>query len=282
MEDEKIMTGEEGADKQADEIDFEAIFDEDEDADEGESESDESGSGDDGDEGGEGGGETPPAAQSLTQQQLREAFEQGRSRAQEELLANLGLENPATGRPVKTAADYQMYLQATMQARLENGEVTVDEINKLVEQHPEVQRARQAAAQMQEERINAMRAAESKRFLDDFGEITKLDPEIKSIDNLKSLASYPQILAELQNQKRPNILAAFKAVEADRLAERARTAQREHSAMLHKSKSHLTATKARGQGLKSVPRDELEMFRALNPDATTDEITNYYNAALSR
>ena len=46
-------------------------------------------------------------------------------------------------------------------------------------------------------------------------------------------------------------------------------------------RAHLTATRQRGEGLKSVPHESMQLYRALNPELREEELRAHYNRFIS-
>ena len=46
-------------------------------------------------------------------------------------------------------------------------------------------------------------------------------------------------------------------------------------------RAHLTATRQRGEGARSVPPESMQLYRALNPELREDELRAHYNRFMS-
>jgi len=194
---------------------------------------------------------------------------------QDALIADMGLENPYNGKPITNKAEYDEYkathAQKEQEQRLRDMDMTQEEYDQYVSDLPEVKEARQFAE------------AQRKKFYEDqlnqeVSQITALNPAIKSIQDIAALPKYNEIYDKVTKQNY-NLVDAYKLVYFDDLASRRGRQQ----AINHAGKSHLTSTQARGgEGPVNVPRDELDMFHRLIPDATDDEIGKFYNRMIQK
>lgn len=185
------------------------------------------------------------------------------------LIAEMGLENPYTNKPITTKAEYDEYkathAQKEQEQRLRDMDMTQEQYDEYVGNLPEVQQARKIAEETKKQQYEAWVKQE-------IAEISSINPAIKDAADLASDPRYDEILRMVQNNYR--ISDAYKLAHMDDLAQRTGRQQ----AINRQGKAHMTSTQSRGgEGPVNVPADEMDMFRRLVPDATDDEIGKFYN-----
>jgi len=115
--------------------------------------------------------------------------------------ASRNLINPYTNKPIRTEADYKEYEKAykaeEQKEKLSKGELSPELINDMISQNPVIQKATELNEKMQQE--------EAERELnEDVKTIGKMDPSIKSIDDLLKVPEWDQIENLLQQGYRVN------------------------------------------------------------------------------
>ena len=163
-----------------------------------------------------------------------------------------------------------------LQRELKEGKLTPESLETMISENPAVKRA-QELIQQQEEAAQAAEASAAKARVDaELLEIQKLDPAVRSVEDLLHMPTAKEFYALVQ--KGNSFLDAFRLANYDRLTAQAAEAAKQQAQNLSRSKDHLTATTGqRGGGAISVPPDELRMFRELNPGASEADIQAYYN-----
>lgn len=185
------------------------------------------------------------------------------------LIADMGLENPYTNQPITTKAEYDEYkathAQKQQEQRLRDMDMTQEQYDEYVGNLPEVQQARKIAEETKKQQYEAW-------IQQEIAEITKINPAIRTAQDLASDPRYDKILPMLNNNYR--LVDAYKLAYMDDLTSRTGRQQ----AINRQGKAHMTSTQSRGgDGPVNVPADEMDMFRRLVPDATDDEIGKFYN-----
>lgn len=202
----------------------------------------------------------------------RKAEEDARvAKGVDDAIAALGLVNPYTGKAVTNKADFEEYGKAQGKEKedafLDKTGVTKEELKSYVEGLPEVQRAKQIEADLERQKQQtALDAA--------IAEVTKIDPAIKTLDDLRKLPNYQEIYDRAMHGY--SLADAYWCVNRDRLTQKASAAAKQ-AALNRAGKDHLTATTSRGEGAIDVPADVMETYRILNPKATDAEIRDHYN-----
>ena len=187
--------------------------------------------------------------------------------------------NPMTGQPIKTAQDYYDALSAQeqMQTRRTLAEKGIDPdiIEKAVNNNPAIKAANLVIA---EQRIQNV-----KTYLDkQVAEVSKIDPDIHSVQDIEASDRYPQILAYVNNN-RLSVVDAYRLVYADKLNEKKTAAVKQQAINNAKSQSHLKATESgtgSGDDLVNIPENQLAKWREFFPEKSDKELREIYNNSL--
>lgn len=129
-----------------------------------------------------------------------------------------GVTHPVTGRPITNVQEYMDALaiqqkQATEQELQEKG-VDPQVINRMIAQNPVVMQAQQVIEQSQ---MNSAKYA----LQNDFAEVQKLDPSIKTIQDLANLPNFDEMLTLIDRNKL-SLVAAYKLTNYGRSSDAAR------------------------------------------------------------
>lgn len=189
--------------------------------------------------------------------------------------ARMGMTDPYTQKTITTAEEFDSYLNRLEDERRENvakkAGMSKEELDEFINNQPEVKAAREAQAQAQEARIQAQIAEELRQ-------ISALDPSIHTVADVLNSENGEQIKALISQNR--TMLEAFKLANFDRLRGESGEDERRHAELNAASKSHLTQSKTRGQGMASVPKETLHWYKIFNPDMTEAEIQRDYNKQL--
>ena len=224
------------------------------------------------------------AARRKAEQERDAAIAQAKADAAREMdafIAGMGLKNPYTGKPIQTRAEYDEYRSAHAEQQRERFKqkqgMTDEEYQDMIAGLPEVQAAEEKAAKAEQANEEYRRAQMQAQLEREIAQIAAIDPTVKSLDDLVRLENYPQIY-ERVNQGM-SIYDAWRLENMDAILEAGRKGAAQQAAVNQAGKDHLRATKGRGTGgqMKSVPAEEMDMYRALNPGVTDQEITEHYN-----
>lgn len=221
--------------------------------------------------------------QAAIDQAVEEALRKEREKAQGEwsdFFSAAKLKNTMTGEPIRTLEEFRAWNEAFQTAQisrdLEAGKLTREALDKAVADNPAVRRAEEIIRRDEEARKRAEEAEARARIDREIAEIHKLDPAVSSVEDLMKTPNAEKFYGYV---KRGNsFLDAYYLANRETLEQRAAQAARQQAMSAARSKDHLTATgNARGAGAASVPSEEMQLFRLLNPDATEAEIQKYYN-----
>lgn len=187
------------------------------------------------------------------------AYQAARER-DSEIVRGLGLTHPETNKPIETMEDLEAYAQESRSKRLAAGQGTEDDVRQV---------ARQV---LREEMRSASAPAENPEVQRQLAQIRAMDPAMTDLGAI--------LRSEAGEKFRGYVAKGLDFVDAYTLAAKDRLAslQTNRAAAKAGSKAHLNATKQQGVGALSVPSDQMELFRALNPGASDADIQKYYNA----
>jgi hypothetical protein len=178
---------------------------------------------------------------------------------------------------VTDVEDAESYLkrveEESLDARLKENQLTGEDIRKmvsdLVENNPLVVEARETT-------VRAQMEADIKR-------ITKIDPDIKSADDLYASESFQDVLKAVQEQNL-NVYDAYRLVNFDRLMEKNGNASKQAAINQARGKSHMepvggTADPASNE--KEIPEKALSKWKRAYPNLTHEQLRKKYNDAIS-
>lgn len=187
--------------------------------------------------------------------------------------------NPVTNKPIET---YQDYLQAVEHQMRANREAEMMEkgvdpamIEQMINQSPAI---RQAEAIIQQSKMQ-----EAKQKLeDDMKALSRIDPSIKSFEDLGKHESYQAVLQLVKNNGL-SLSDAFILANHQRLSTSKADAAKQAAINAAKSQSHLETTKGSNtapSNLVPIPDSSLKTWQAAYPDLSLDELTRKYNLVI--
>ena len=207
-----------------------------------------------------------------------------KQKAVDEVYKDLGLTNPYTKKPITTKAEYDAWKQ---QADIEKKSMvakksgmTDGEFDEFVANLPEVKAAREIKEQA-EQTMRQAQAEQAKVKVDkQIAEIQKLDPSIKSLDDLRAMENYEEFYDRVKRGQ--SLVEAYKLTNFDKLTKATADTARQATLNSMAGKSHLDKTSTRGTGATAVPAHIAEVYRMLNPKATDAEIQTHYNKHIKK
>lgn len=162
--------------------------------------------------------------------------------------------------------------EASWDNRLKNDQMTGEDIRKMVsdmvENNPLVVEARETTARNQLE-------ADVKR-------IQKIDPDIKSLDDLYAADGFEDVLKAVQEQGL-NVYDAYRLVNFDRLMEKNSAATRQAAINQAKGKTHMEPVKGTSEPAGNeveIPEKALEKWKRAYPGLTHEQLRRKYNDAI--
>lgn len=216
--------------------------------------------------------------QAAIDQAVEEALRKEREKAQGEwsdFFNAAKLKNTMTGEPIRTLEEFRAWNEAFQTAQiskdLEAGKLTREALDQAVANNPAVKRAEEIIRREEEARRKSEEAAAKARIDGEIAEIHKMDPAVSSVEDLMKKPNAKQFYEYVKRGS--SFLDAYYLANREALEQRAAQAARQQAMSAARSKDHLTATgNARDAGAASVPSEEMQLFRLLNPDATEAEI----------
>ena len=186
------------------------------------------------------------------------------------------LKNNFTGEPITNIEQFMEWDKQHREDQLKKGKLTPEILNDVIDSHPAVQAAKDLVSRSEEATRRAQQEADDTIVRRQLEEIGKLDPSIKTMEDLLKAPNAKQFYEAV---KRGNsFVDAFRLANFDRLTNAAAEAARQQAATNARGKAHLRAVgNSRGSGAASVPGGELAMYRLLNPGATEAQIQAHYN-----
>lgn len=199
--------------------------------------------------------------------------------------AFMGRNNPYTGKPITTKADYDQYLRDREKAeadekakaaleRIKDSNMDAETFEAMLantEIGKQFRRTAETAKRIEEENH---RQAIDRMIAEDIAEIAKYDPTVKDVDTLKATAKGKQI-AERVNSGRFTWLEAWKLENFDAISNARSEATKQAAMNAAASKDHLQSTAQRGSGEVEIPRDVQETFNIMGITDAEEQRTAY-------
>ena len=201
------------------------------------------------------------------------------AREADRMVESLGMVNPYTGQMIKTKAEYDAYVTAKAgEAKknfLEQSGITEAQYQQMIQSLPEVQEALRAKAESERAAAEYRQAQAKSRLDEQMKEVTKLDPEIKSIDDLSKMENYDAFYALV---KKGNSFAdAYRLANFDKLVERSNAAEKQRVLNASAGKQHMTTvSSSQSSGLDAVPPETRDIYRTMFPDMNDEQIAKEF------
>ena len=197
----------------------------------------------------------------------------------EKIFSAAGLTDAATGQPITTAEQFNTWQQNFAQQKLERdlkeGKLTPDALNQAISQHPAVQAAQQLIQQNQLQMQQAKEEKARQAIEAEIAIIAKSDPTIKSAQDVfnspNGAAIYEKVI-----KKGYSLSDAWHSENRERIQQHNQEAARLQAQASMRSKEHLQATGSIGAGAPTVPREEMALYRMMNPGMTDEQIQRHY------
>ena len=138
----------------------------------------------------------------------------------------------------------------------------------MIDNNPVIQEARALKEQMQQERGKTQLQSQIEL-------ISELNPDIKSLEDFTKLPNIDEINNKIFNQNM-SMLDAYITTNYKELLGKQNAKAKQQAINLAKGKSHLTSTEGASGDDIVVPKDTIEMYRALNPEMSLSEIKEDY------
>ena len=217
---------------------------------------------------------------------VKKAREDARAEAQadadkyiDDAIKAMNLKNPYTGKLIETKAELEEYKKSAVDSRkdefIRRSGMSEEEYRSFVENLPEVAQARLEREKLEKARIDADRNRAAAKLAEEIKQISKLNPAIKSVEDITKSENYPEIYERVKRGY--TLYDAYLSVNHAKMSDRSAASARQKALNDMSSKEHLTASSQRGKGAVSVPKDVADAYREFNPKATDAEIIKHYN-----
>ena len=203
----------------------------------------------------------------------RAKFEAEKAQLEADIIGSLGYTDPATGTLINSRDSLAKFrasqAEAEVKAFAQRSGISEEELSSIIDRHPAVVQAK--AAQKQAEI-----AASKARLTEQLKEITRLDPDVKTVDDLLKSEKYNEV-KDLVKQGY-SLANAYKVVNLDRIISRSADTSKQTALNAINSKSHLIATSVDASGGNSVviPDETMKMYKQFNPGWTDKQIAEHY------
>lgn len=212
------------------------------------------------------------------------AAERERSkRLLDESIASLGMVNPYTGAPITDKASLDAYNNAkASEAKsqfMQSQGLNEQQYQQMINSLPEVQAAMRAKAESERAAAEYRNMQAKSSIESQLSDLQKLDPDIKSIDDLAKMENYDEFYGYV---KKGNTLAdAYRLANFSKLMEKNTAAEKQRSLNAAAGKQHMTpVASATPSGLDAVPAETMSYYRMLMPDASDEDIAKEYQSYL--
>lgn len=224
------------------------------------------------------------------QQEMQEAIDQAVQKAiaeaeakhnaeLEKIFAAAGLTDAATGQPITTAEQFnawqQNFAKQQLERELKAGKLTPDVLNQAISQHPAVQAAQQLVRQNQQQMQQVKEEKARQAIEAEIAIIAQSDPTIKSAQDVFNSPNGAAIYEKVM-KKGYSLSDAWHSENRERIQQHNQEIARMQAQASMRSKEHLQATGAVGSGTPTVPRDEMALYRMMNPGITDEQIQRHY------
>ena len=203
-----------------------------------------------------------------------------RSEEVDAIIANLKIKNSFTGEIITNFEQFkawqEQHQKEALEKGLQSGKLSPELLDTVISRHPVVQKAQELIEKNAEDAKTAQQEAMTAKVEAEMAEIRKLDPSIQTVADFRKMPNFQQFY-ELVG-KNYSFLDAFRIANFEKLTAAAADVGRQQAASNARSKDHLQATgNSRGAGAAAVPKEDMALYRLMNPHATDAQIQAHYN-----
>lgn len=195
----------------------------------------------------------------------------------DQLIAEIGFEDPYTGKKVKSKAEIDAYKKRLQEERSkeiqEKAGMSEEQYQAFVNSLPEVQKGKEAQEKLRDLEIRTTIAQQME-------EIRKISPEIKGTEDLAKLEHFDELYNMIGRGY--SLANAYKILYFDSLTEKAAQAAKQKALNSIGGRDHLKPSTSRGVGATPVPADVAAEYRLFMPNATDAEIQAHYNKYIGK
>lgn len=226
------------------------------------------------------------AARRKAEQERDLAIQRARDEVADTISA-MGLVDPNTGKAITDLDGLKAYKDSIAaeqvrqnEERLEELGLTKEDIDHLINAHPEVRQASEERARLRVLEQQEREAQIDRIFAEEIEKIQEFDPSVKDIGDLQDNENREQMEAMIG--KGYSISDAYYLANKDAIVARQVEAARQETRNNVASKGHLDRSSSRGDGGVDVPDELMAEFRTLMPNATDAQIQKFYERDLRR
>lgn len=239
----------------------------------------------------EGATEQAPAEPAAQSQELNAQFAAARRQAEEKYQKQIsGIDseikrlfgkqiNPVTQKPIETIGDYLQAVEHSQrmaqEEQLRSKGIDPAMIQEMVNNAPAVRQAQEYLQIAQQE--------EARKSLEaDLKEITKIDPSIRSMEDLQKHASFNTVLAYVRDNGL-KLHDAFRLANYSQLSSNSADAARQAAINQARGKQHMETTSGvtkQGKELVQIPSNLLSMWQDAYPGMSLEQLTQKYNNSI--
>lgn len=211
------------------------------------------------------------------EQALRQEYESKFQKQKDAFYAGMKKVNPYTNQLITTEAEYLAY-EAESRRREREQEfkkagINPETIEQMINEHPDVRAAKAAAEDARASKERYDRLAKQQVIKDELRKISKLDPNIRTPQDLMNHPRYGEI-KQLVAEHNHSIAEAFElATQKDKDAEN-QMHSRANAAAVSNSKGHMVASSTSGNQADeyTVPPETLRAYRKAYPGLPDAEL----------
>lgn len=193
--------------------------------------------------------------------------------------------NPATGKNIATLDDYFAAMDAQAEQCRQDAinRMTANQsreqqeaLRQILANDPEKRRLNARVQELEQKQVNEQ--AET-AFNRDFAELQKLEPALKTVNDLEKLDGFDKIV-QLVQEKGLDMVTAYKAVNYGRATQASQAAGKQAAINAARSKTHLAAHEGQAQpgSRKVMSESMLRLAREAFQDKSDAEIQKLYNS----
>ena len=193
--------------------------------------------------------------------------------------------NPATGKNIATLDDYfaAMDAQAEQSRQDAINRMTANQsreqqeaLRQILANDPEKRRLNARVQELEQKQIDEQAGAAFNR---DFAELQKLEPALKTVNDLEKLDGFDKIV-QLVQEKGLDMVTAYKAVNFGKATQASQAAGKQAAINAAKGKNHLAAHDGQAQpGTQKVMSESmLNLAKEAFPDKSDAEIQKLYKS----
>lgn len=193
--------------------------------------------------------------------------------------------NPATGKNIATLDDYfaAMDAQAEQSRQEAIDRMTANQsreqqeaLRQILANDPEKRRLNARVQELEQKQLDEQAGAAFNR---DFAELQKLEPALKTVNDLEKLDGFDKIV-QLVQEKGLDMVTAYKAVNYGRATQASQAAGKQAAINAARGKNHLAAHEGQAQpgNQKVMSESMMRIAHEMFPDKSDAEIQKLYNS----